>query len=259
MKKFLTLLCMITCIFGLTACGSGEQLTEYEQQKVDYAQRLASEVIVPMLSQFEKDASFDEYTPEEVEYMIGSQYSLNLKGYGFTRAVSSFASAKEDMGAITGVGSTSASIDGNEIIVEVEVTGEKKNATAEVIFSNDSFMYLESAALNPSSGMGELMGVAALNTLIGMGTVFCVLILISLIISCFKFINKAQDNAAKKKAPAQEPSGVDNALAQIVEQEAAADETDDLELVAVIAAAIASSEGAVTTDGFVVRSIRRRR
>lgn len=259
MKKFLTLLCMITCIFGLTACGSGEQLTEYEQQKVDYAQQLASEVIVPMLSQFEKDAYFDDYTLEEVEYVIGNQYNLNVRGYGFTRALTSFASAKESMGAVTGVGETTASIDGNEIIVEVEVTGEKKNATAEVIFSNDSFMFLESAALNPSSTIGDLMGVAALNTLIGMGTVFCVLILISLIISCFKFINRAQDNAAKKKAPAQEPSGVDNAVAQIVEQEAAADETDDCELVAVIAAAIAASEGAVTTDGFVVRSIRRRR
>ena len=33
--------------------------------------------------------------------------------------------------------------------------------------------------------------------------------------------------------------------------------TDDLELVAVIAAAIAASEGASSTDGFVVRSIRR--
>ena len=40
----------------------------------------------------------------------------------------------------------------------------------------------------------------------------------------------------------------------VVEEE----ETDDCELVAVIAAAIAASEGAVTTDGFVVRSIRRR-
>lgn len=259
MKKFLTLLCMITCIFGLTACGSGEQLTEYEQQKVDYAQQLASEVIVPMLSQFEKDAYFDDYTLEEVEYAVGNQYNLNVRGYGFTRALTSFASAEESMGAITGVGEAAASIDGNEIIVEVEVTGEKKNATAEVIFSNDSFMFLESAALNPISSVGELMGVAAMNTLIGMGTVFCVLILISLIISCFRFINKAQDNAAKKKAPAQEPSGVDNAVAQIVEQEAAADETDDCELVAVIAAAIAASEGAVTTDGFVVRSIRRRR
>ena len=124
MKKFLTLLCMITCIFGLTACGSGEKLTEYEQQKVDYAQRLASEMIVPMLSQFEKDAYFDEYTLEEVEYMIGNQYNLNVRGYGFTRALTSFASAKESMGAVTGVGNTTASIDGNEIIVEVEVTGE---------------------------------------------------------------------------------------------------------------------------------------
>ena len=33
--------------------------------------------------------------------------------------------------------------------------------------------------------------------------------------------------------------------------------SDDLELVAVIAAAIAASEGASSTDGFVVRSIRR--
>ena len=37
------------------------------------------------------------------------------------------------------------------------------------------------------------------------------------------------------------------------------EESDDLELVAVIAAAIAASEGAVSTDGFVVRSIRKRR
>ena len=44
MKKFLTLLCMITCIFGLTACGSGEQLTEYEQQKVDYALMVSLEL-----------------------------------------------------------------------------------------------------------------------------------------------------------------------------------------------------------------------
>ena len=30
MKKFLALICMITCIFGLTACGSDEALNEYE-------------------------------------------------------------------------------------------------------------------------------------------------------------------------------------------------------------------------------------
>nr|WP_304974172.1 OadG family protein [uncultured Acetatifactor sp.] len=150
-------------------------------------------------------------------------------------------------------------IDGNQIVVEVAVTGEKKNATAEVIFSNDMFMKLQSAALNPTSTVGELMANAGLNTLIGMGTVFVVLILISLIISCFKVIPKIQENAARKKAAQKEVAGVDNAVTQIVEQETVEEaEEDDCELVAVIAAAIAASEGAATTDGFVVRSIRRR-
>ena len=48
---------------------------------------------------------------------------------------------------------------------------------------------------------------------------------------------------------------MDKAIAQIVENE---ELSDDLELVAVISAAIAASEGAASTDGFVVRSIRRR-
>ena len=58
---------------------------------------------------------------------------------------------------------------------------------------------------------------------------------------------------------ADDTKGIENAVAQISAVEEVEDETDDLELVAVIAAAIAASEGASSTDGFVVRSIRRRR
>ena len=50
-------------------------------------------------------------------------------------------------------------------------------------------------------------------------------------------------------------TAADNAVAQIVENEAV--QEDDLELIAVIAAAIAASEGAASADGYVVRSIRR--
>ena len=89
----------------------------------------------------------------------------------------------------------------------------------------------------------------------GMGTVFAVLILISLIISCFTFIPKIQDAFSKKnKAEDAKTAAVDNTIAQIIENE---ELSDDSELVAVIAAAIAASEGAVSTDGFVVRSIRK--
>lgn len=44
---------------------------------------------------------------------------------------------------------------------------------------------------------------AALNTVLGMGTVFVILILISLIISCFSLIPKIEA-AFKKKEPAKE-------------------------------------------------------
>ena len=235
---------MITCLLGLTACGSEAAQSEYQQQKVANAQQLADEMVLYLFSQYMDDAvagSFDVYTAEEVEYILNNQYNIYVDGNAFLKAIDSFHSAKEDMGTITGTNGSEVTIDGNQIVVEVAVTGEKKNATAEVIFSNDMFMKLQSAALNP---------------LIGMGTVFVVLILISLIISCFKVIPKIQENAARKKAAQKEVAGVDNAVTQIVEQETVEEaEEDDCELVAVIAAAIAASEGAVTTDGFVVRSI----
>ena len=96
------------------------------------------------------------------------------------------------------------------------------------------------------------MEKAVLNTVIGMGTVFIVLIFISFIISLLKYVNNI--GAKKEEKPA---GGVENAISQIVTAEEEFDDTDDLELVAVITAAIAASEG-TSSDGLVVRSIKRR-
>ncbi len=260
MKKLIALISMITCIFGLTACGE-VQYTEFEQQKVDYAKQYAAGQIVPFMQNFMDDANvgiFDERTAEEVEAIFSDSYSMLVDGYAVKTGITSFNSAADEIGQVVSIGEATAQIDDDQIIVIVEVEGEKKKAEAEVILSNDMFMKVESVALNPISSMGELMGKAALNTLIGMGTVFVVLILICLIISCFgiipkiqaKFNNKENDKV-EKKAPASAP-----VLAPVV----AAPETnlaDDTELVAVIAAAIAAYEGAASTDGFVVRSIRK--
>jgi sodium pump decarboxylase gamma subunit len=257
MKKFLTLICLITCVFGLTACGSEDTLTELEQSKVTTAESYASETIVPVLQLFMNDDNasiLDGYTADEVAYWVNSQFSVSTDGYAFINAVSSFNSAKDTMGQIVSIGEAEAEIDDDQIVVYVQVEGEKKDAEAEIIFSNDMFLVLESASLNPVSSMGELMGKAALNTLIGMGTVFIVLILISCIISLFKYIPMIQEFFTKKT---KDTAGVDNAVAQITIQEEAAGGEDDLELVAVIAAAIAASEGASSADGFVVRSIRK--
>ena len=94
---------------------------------------------------------------------------------------------------------------------------------------------------------------AGINTLICICVVFAVLIFISLVISLFSFIPKAEAAAARKKARQIETKETE--VSEVIEEPE--NLTDDLELVAVIAAAIAASQNAVSTDGFVVRSIRK--
>ena len=254
---------MIACIFGLTACGSEEALTEFEQRKVSYAENLAVNGVIPALADFFDDEmaeSYNELTMDEIAYVVANNYDINVDGYAFSSAIESFHSAAESVGAIQAIGEVKSEIDGSQIIVEVNVTGTGKDAVAEIIFSNDMFMVLESAALNPVSTMGELMTNAALNTVIGMGTVFVVLILISFIISCFNIIPKLQKRAAEKKAAQAAGQEKESSVAESTVDTAVTEEIsedDDQELVAVIAAAIAAFEGSVSTDGFVVRSIRR--
>ena len=101
--------------------------------------------------------------------------------------------------------------------------------------------------------MAEKMEQAGLNTLMGLGIVFLMLIFLSFLISQFKHISKLTEKnkpaAPAALAPAPAPA--------VVEEEPEEELADDGELVAVIAAAIAAYEGSTSTDGFVVRSIKR--
>ncbi|MBE5938984.1 MAG: hypothetical protein E7266_01180 [Lachnospiraceae bacterium] len=102
------------------------------------------------------------------------------------------------------------------------------------------------------------IGKAALNTVMGMSTVVIVLILILFVISLFVYIDKIVDgvkNLFKKKEKRKEE--VNEAMDQVVAR-IEASETNDLELIAVITAAIAAQTGR-GTDSFVVRKIKRRR
>lgn len=102
---------------------------------------------------------------------------------------------------------------------------------------------------------------ALVNTCLGMGTVFVVLILISFIISLFgvipKLFDKSKSEDTKPAAPA--PASVQPA----VPVPATADEADQGQVVAAIAAAVAAYMSAetgtpVSADGLVIRSIKKR-
>ena len=100
--------------------------------------------------------------------------------------------------------------------------------------------------------LGQKMQKAGLNTIMSMSIVFLVLIFISLLISCFKFIGII----GKGKADTTPKTTVSAPAAAAVSEPE--DLVDDLELVAVITAAIAAASETESADGLVVRSIIRR-
>ncbi|MEZ3428032.1 MAG: OadG family protein [Lachnospiraceae bacterium] len=291
MKKLLAMLCMLTCVLGLTACGE-PALDAATTDKATAASLLSTDFVVPYMiyayyggegsEGAVTAASHQElYNVHELEkvtedninaaFQIATSYgysygvsSIDVEGNGILNGLVSFSSAYAELGELGPIDRNKVTykVSGDEIIVTVPLTGSMtdkdgnpKTASVEVIFSNDIFLTVEACTLNVDQSMGALMSKAAMDTVMGMGTVFLILILISLIIWALGGIPKLQEMfAGKKKGNEEEPAkAVDNTTVQ------EAEESDDLELIAVIAAAIAASEGAAGTDGFVVRSIRKRR
>lgn len=93
-------------------------------------------------------------------------------------------------------------------------------------------------------------------TILGLATVFTVLIFISLILSVFGVVSKKTTKEKTALKPA-----VDTKPVNVVKKTGEKNVNDDLELIAVITAAIAASECAngnnIGPDKLVVRSLRR--
>ncbi|MDO5575122.1 MAG: OadG family protein [bacterium] len=254
MKKLRLVLCLVVSLFCMTACGTSEPKVlspELEKAAVGMSEYMVQGIFANMTSA--DAAKHAEVGAEKVAVSYENTYSISVDGNGMIGAATSWVSAKEDMGDLVSIdGSEVVSYDGKEIITNVKITGTKRTAVVEFIFKDNPYLTMKSAATNVDYTRLEKMEKAGLNTLLGMGTVFVVLILISLIISCFGIFPKLQAaSEAKKKKKA--VAAVDNTVAQIIEKE---ELSDDLELVAVITAAIAAGTGS-STDGFVVRSIKR--
>lgn len=242
-KRFLVVLFVLTVAFGLTACGGEDKSIQYD-----------ANTLAPAVEQF-ISATLPNYTVDAVKagemQMTDEEFEMNLA------IAESWEKASEEIGMVQEVKEVTFTSDEKEIIARADVVGTTgKDAQVEIIL--DKRFQMKSCVVNVNRSFGELMTNAALNTLLGMGTVFVVLVLISFIISAFKLINVISDKKAKKAAaPSANEAAAEKAVAQIIETE---EQSDDLELVAVISAAIAAYEEAQggSGDGYVVRSIKRR-
>lgn len=261
-KKIALVLSVLMSALMLAACGTDPTTVDYNGMSYSELERqtVVDAYYVSTLADY-YGADF-EFTDD-----VMSQYEAYGISSSIFDAVPIWGEIEEEFGDNTQFNTDSFNPDtfdtssfkvekaGETLTTDLTLKFGDKDVDFQLVYDYYS-MDVTGVTVTPIYSLGEKMSKAGLNTLISMTIVFAVLILISLIISCFKIFPYLENKKAEKKK-------ADNAAAKAADAPASSEPvteenlTDDTELVAVIAAAIAASEG-TSTSGFVVRSINRR-
>ena len=228
LKKITGILMLFVLMLSICACGSGK---EAEVDPTEEALKTSCEAFL---------SGFTAYSDEDLEYIESSGSDFYID------AVTAWKEYRDELGAFQSVTETTVAETSGVYSVVMKSAFENKNADVTITFLMDT-QEPTSITFEPEMTMGEKMAQAGMNTLMGIGTVFVVLIFLSFLISLFRFIG-----TPGKKASEKDQKPVEKPVVQVPAQE----EVDDTELIAVIAAAIAAYEG-TSTDGFVVRSVKK--
>lgn len=260
MKKLAAALMLVVSMFVLTACSSNDVISneEFYQAKADSCVSMLISVDQATLqAQVENlEENYDDFEQEIAlyPYIGGTGQKFDFTAEAYLSLLKAYEASMEELGSFIGLKEyEGGKVDGDEVTYSAVYAYADHDLRISLVFDKDGI--ITTVAVDPILTAGEIMSKAGLNTLLGMGSVFVVLILICLIIYCFNFIPMIQKKFSKKAAPvaakAPAPAAPAAPAAPVVEEQ-----VDDLEVIAVITAAVAAAMG-TSTDGFVVRSIKR--
>lgn len=304
MKKIFLLFSMITVFFSLTACSSGqEEVTfEYKNTNIIYSSILQAYQF-QNISDAER-AYLQDSKEERAEILLTGIANFDsakkdcgeFKGY---RSKADGSSIDFDLNSIYAqsddqeqvqaalnelISQIDATVEenGSNVIVTLTAVYEKRNVEYSFVFEeNPAYAYayalyeqnvdpyqVKEVTATPDYTFTEMMGTAGANTLMGMGTVFVVLIFISLIIGQFerldKMITKAGVRFTEWKGNFKNKDKKESVVSEKVtavsaaNTETVANPMEDTQLVAVITAAVTAANTALGgSDQLVVRSIRK--
>ena len=236
-KKLCLIFCIVTCILMMAGCSLSLTKTNKNFNKKTLETNADSFVTSWFSYDFESAVKSMKEQSTEVDEDTVNQYKESIqlkKKYGKQgNKVDTDFTISSDSATVVETYTTSS---GKKLIFSV--TYDEKGQTS-------------SWKVEEYKSLGDKMAKAGLNTVLSMAIVFAVLIFIAIIIAQFKHIGNFQ-NGAKKEEVKAEPVVE---AAPVVEEE---NLVDDLELVAVITAAIAAASETESADGLVIRSIIRR-
>lgn len=237
LKSLLAMVCVLALTLTMSVCAFAAD-TVTEDEAANY--KSAAETLISQIAGF---------SDEEIENYLAQDDAFT------TATMESWKSVKDELGAYSSIVSQNVEKDGDVVTISTVAQFEKAKADVVLMLDLGQQMYT-SMTYSVQYSLAANMQRAGMNTLMGIGIVFLMLVFLSFVIGLFKYIEKFQ-NVGKKKA-AEEAPKAEEAPAPAIAQSEAADEdfADDLELVAVISAAIAAYEN-TSGDSFVVRSIKK--
>lgn len=191
----------------------------------------------------------------EMEEIVNPSSLLSVPPAYSAAAVESWLAVKDNLGAYEAAKEHDISADDSTITIESACDFANGEGTVTIILDRDTLTPDSISFAEANASLGKTMQEAALNTVMGLGIVFLVLLFLSFLISQFKHIAKLEEKMTKKNAP-EAPKAAPAPAAPVAAPAPVEETVDDGEVIAVIAAAIAAAEG-TTTDGFVVRSIKK--
>ncbi len=249
MKKKISIVGLVLLlVFSFSGCGKKvEDKPVYDEEAMTTN---VERIVETFRGMTDEDFAVFENMPDVQLTMTLVTAELPIEGEEFLSMIEAWKAGVIECGEIKKI----KAYDFEELKSGASVTldAEFENRDGEIVVNFDEKMKMESMTVNAEYSMSEILKKAGLNTVLGMGTVFVVLIFISFIIYLFRYIPVLEKKFSRKSKATAE---VKTATPVVEEVEEAA---DDEELIAVIAAAVAAAEG-TSTDGFVVRSIKRRK
>ena len=210
-KKLLAFLLVVISVMALSACSSTKESAD-------------SDV----------DPAMQESIKAQVENILNTLNGLSDEDIVNYKDVA----VKDELGTYTSIGDVEIEEDGD--MITATTTAAFEQATATVTLNIDAATYaMQSLSMDVNYTLAQTLQRAGLNTLMGVGIVFVVLLFLSFIISLFRFIGAAAD---KSMVSHEAPKPIPPAPVQAPAAQSTPEETDDTELDAEIASAIAASE-----------------
>lgn len=303
MKKIILLFSMIAVLFSITGCSDGQEKVSFEYAETDiisntlyqaYQFQNSTDAYRAYLADSEEElaaamltgiSNFDTVADECGEFegyrsKDGDSMTFDFNSLANAQDEESYYAAVEAYTIFMSELDATVEEEGDNVVVELKAVYSNRDAIYTFRYEeNPAYAYAEEllnqsvnpyqikeVTASPNYSLGEKMEKAAYNTLMGMGTVYIVLIFIAFVIGQFEKINKVSDAISdwwtnrknKKEETAVEETPISVETPASVTDQPVVNPMDDSQLVAVITAAVvANSTANGGTDKLIVRSIKK--